>query len=409
VRTIREGTRASGDRGPDETASLVAGEAGADRLDLERRLAYLTRDTGPLVHATTPAEVARAAAEVAARVASLLAAVWVAEEDSTSLTLAAVAGLRPERSPFRERWRHLPRRLLIGSRARARAAGELARACGVDHVAIRVAGPSVLVVGGARLASERVASSVAALLEAKLAQARVVVTARAETDRQDLALAWTAHELAGPLIAARAVLDQLCMTPAEDRPTEDGTLSQVARQLDELVQLCDGLLRWAVGASPPVSDSIDLRDVLDDAVASCRLEGRYHTIALDVPPEVHVRGDRQQLRIAVANLIRNALSYSPQGSIVAVGLEEQDGVATVSVEDQGPGVPEEERTQVFEPFIRGSVASPIRGGRGLGLFIARRVVEGHGGAIWVEPGTVGAAFRVQLPVAERAVESCASS
>jgi signal transduction histidine kinase len=80
----------------------------------------------------------------------------------------------------------------------------------------------------------------------------------------------------------------------------------------------------------------------------------------------------------------------------------------VSVRDQGPGIPREERATIFDPFVRGREGSRVRDGSGLGLFITRRVVEAHGGRIWVDPDDDGSTFHVLLPVDGRELQRSAS-
>jgi signal transduction histidine kinase len=108
-----------------------------------------------------------------------------------------------------------------------------------------------------------------------------------------------------------------------------------------------------------------------------------------------VKADPAHLRGAIGNLVRNALLYAPPDSEIAVVVESDGGVVTVQVQDQGPGLPEGKQEQIFDPFVRGE--NSHRGGRGLGLFIARRVVEAHGGTISAESKGKGATFRVRLP------------
>ena len=111
---------------------------------------------------------------------------------------------------------------------------------------------------------------------------------------------------------------------------------------------------------------------------------------------VTVRADGPLLRAAVTDIVRNALDYSPPGSPVGVRVQERDGWVRIGVRDRGPGVPLPERASVFEPFVRGRNA-PKRVGTGLGLFIARRVVEAHGGEIWLESNGGGTTVVLQLP------------
>ena len=88
---------------------------------------------------------------------------------------------------------------------------------------------------------------------------------------------------------------------------------------------------------------------------------------------------QQQLGRAIANVVRNALAYAPNGSSVTIDVDADDERARVRVRDRGPGVPAAERHLIFDPFARGRLTDETRGGKGLGLFIAKRIVEAHGG------------------------------
>ena len=102
----------------------------------------------------------------------------------------------------------------------------------------------------------------------------------------------------------------------------------------------------------------------------------------------------------MANVVRNALGYSPPTTPVTVCVETDGDVARVLVRDRGPGIPAAERHLIFDPFARGGAADGGRGGKGLGLFIARRVVEAHGGVIGLRPVRPGAEFCIELPLAD---------
>jgi two-component system OmpR family sensor kinase len=143
--------------------------------------------------------------------------------------------------------------------------------------------------------------------------------------------------------------------------------------------------------------------LLSEIVSSCELEHGDRRIFLSESNGLCVWADRVQLRSAIANVMRNALEYSPPGTPVNVnvdpsdGVEPPDGVVTLSISDRGPGIPEADRQTIFDPFVR-SEGIPRRGDRGLGLFIARRVVEAHGGKIWVDSRGKGVTFKIGLPV-----------
>jgi signal transduction histidine kinase len=113
------------------------------------------------------------------------------------------------------------------------------------------------------------------------------------------------------------------------------------------------------------------------------------------PGSVKVPASPNHLRSALTNVIRNALLYSPQDSPVTVTVETREGFAWLTVRDLGAGIPESDREWLFDPFTRG-VNSP-RGGKGLGLFVSRRMIEAHGGSIWVEPTEGETTFKIQLP------------
>jgi signal transduction histidine kinase len=108
---------------------------------------------------------------------------------------------------------------------------------------------------------------------------------------------------------------------------------------------------------------------------------------------VMVLVDRLRFEQVLINLLSNAQRYSPGGGCISIGHETVGGEEVLSVTDSGPGVPDEDRELIFEPFYRGD-----RSGLGLGLAIAKSIVELHGGRIWVEASpTGGSTFAVALP------------
>jgi signal transduction histidine kinase len=397
VRTITGTTSALGAAGSGEGSLQGVGRQG--RLDLARRLEDLTSVATPLLAAAMPAQAARAGAESATRLGAVASAIWLARDGSSSLALAAMEGLAGrDRARLEGAWSHLPHSLLGAGPARAGAARELARVLSVDHVAVTAAGPCLVAVVGARERAHAMASVVASLLESKLAAIADTAPAGAPPRPRDPELAWVAHELLAPLVAVRAAVDHLTAAGADRSTEESETLREIAVELDHLVRMCDGLLRGPREAAGTRGEAVDVRDIAEEVARSCRLEGSGHDIRVAVPPGVLVGGDRVQLRIVVSNLVRNSLAYSPPSGTVTVSTEENDGSVTVTVEDEGPGIQETEREQIFHPFVRGSAAEDAAEGHGLGLYIARRLVDDHGGALWAERRARGAAFKVRLPV-----------
>jgi signal transduction histidine kinase len=117
-----------------------------------------------------------------------------------------------------------------------------------------------------------------------------------------------------------------------------------------------------------------------------------------------VRADAGHLRVAIRNLVRNALAYSSPETDVIVGLEAEGSTASVSVANQGTAIPAGEEEAIFDPFVRGEAALQTgTRGSGLGLFITRRIAEAHGGEVWVHSGPQTTTFYLQLPMAS---ETC---
>jgi signal transduction histidine kinase len=110
-------------------------------------------------------------------------------------------------------------------------------------------------------------------------------------------------------------------------------------------------------------------------------------------------GNRELLRRAVENVLRNAIRYSPESSTIDLSLTEDSDAAHIAIRDYGPGVPEDALTRIFDPFFRVEEArDPIGGGSGLGLSIAKRAVQVHHGAIRAENASPGLRVRITIPL-----------
>lgn len=212
----------------------------------------------------------------------------------------------------------------------------------------------------------------------------------------ELGIAWTAHELKGPLMGARAALDRATAGTAREEEGRE-LLRRTKEELGQLSDLIDPLLRWSTGAEVLKRRRVDLVEATREAVASSCLGMPPHRVVVDAPDRLFVRADPRQLKSAIANVVRNALMYSPPDSPVKVRVEFEHRWARVVVSDGGPGIPDEEREAVFDPLQRGSAHGVARTGSGLGLFIARRVLEAHGGSIALRSSKAGASFILELP------------
>lgn len=209
----------------------------------------------------------------------------------------------------------------------------------------------------------------------------------ADVDRQrrDL-VANASHELRTPLAALRALLENLTDGV---QPPDPAALATALAQTERLGRLVDGLLDLSrvEGGGPVTPAPFDVFGLLEGAAREARLAGRGD-VRIDVtvqPGGLEGWGDAAGLRHVVANLLDNAVRHSPAGGRVqACGWREPGGLR-FAVADEGPGIPAAEAARVFERFYRTDAARSAHEGAGLGLAIARSVVDAHGGAIEVQP------------------------
>ena len=153
---------------------------------------------------------------------------------------------------------------------------------------------------------------------------------------------------------------------------------------------------------------VDLNRLVQDAVDRNRLPAEHKNITVKVGgrAERPVHGDPELLMTALRNLIDNAIRYSPENTRIGVGIRAREGTVSVSVKDQGPGIPESEQDRIFERFYRVDAArSRQTGGTGLGLSIVKHVVAQHGGdiSLWSAPGQ-GSTFTMTLPELDETTE-----
>jgi two-component system, OmpR family, sensor kinase len=222
---------------------------------------------------------------------------------------------------------------------------------------------------------------------------------RSETEealaRQRQFVADASHELRTPLTSILANLEIL----AEVLDGERGEAARSAlRSTQRMRRLVGDLLLLArADASRATSRApTDVAQVLVDAAAEIGPLADAHHLTVDARPAV-VSGSRDELHRMALNLMENAIRHTPPGSRVHATVGQRDGEAILTVEDDGPGVPEELRERVFERFVRGD--GDRGSSSGLGLSIVRAVTESHGGRVTLEDAHPGARFVVRLPLA----------
>lgn len=216
------------------------------------------------------------------------------------------------------------------------------------------------------------------------------------------------HELRTPLASIRGYTEFAQRLVQDDhgkldhREDLDRALSRVraeSRRMSHLVE--DMLLLARLDEGRPLEcEPVDLSELIIDAVSDAHIAGPDHRWALDIPSEpVCITGDRSRIQQVVANLLSNARVHTPPGTrIVTALVANANRSVTMTVVDDGPGIPARLLPDVFERFARGDDSrSRASGSTGLGLAITRAVVKAHNGTIDVDSGPSGTAFTITLP------------
>ncbi len=225
----------------------------------------------------------------------------------------------------------------------------------------------------------------------------------AEVDRmrRDL-VANVSHELRTPIGALRAVIENLVDGVARPDPETLGSMLLQVERLGTLVEQLLELSKLESGAAPLERVPVDAHTLLDRAVGDWRARagGRGVQFGVSVePPSLRVDGDRERLHQVLTNLVGNAVRHSPDSGCVRLLARRSNGVVRIEVVDEGPGIEPGEAERVFERFYRADHARAASdGGAGLGLPIARWIVELHGGRIHAEAADPsGCRIVVELP------------
>ena len=223
--------------------------------------------------------------------------------------------------------------------------------------------------------------------------------ARSE-DRLRSFLADASHELRTPLTSIRGYAELLQKGALEEGAARDRALSRIEREATRMGILVGDLSVLArEGEGPePARKQVDLSAVVADAVADAQAIDSTRRIRLTADGEVPVAGDDARLGQIIDNLLGNALTHTPKGTPVEVGVSVRGDRAVLRVQDHGPGMTAEQASHVFDRFYRGD-AERLDGGSGLGLFIVASLARTFGGraGVTTEVGR-GATFEVVLPV-----------
>ncbi|HEU4729680.1 MAG TPA: HAMP domain-containing sensor histidine kinase [Kofleriaceae bacterium] len=235
---------------------------------------------------------------------------------------------------------------------------------------------------------------------------------RIERSHRALAMfaADASHELRTPIAAICSELEIALRRPRSPEEWSQSARTSLA-ELRRLARVMDSLLRFAQAdaAHTAGNEDVELASLVDDVTAmhasAARSAGVELAARCDI--DVHVHGDADMLSTAISNLVANAIRYTPRGGSIIATVELNDGAANIHVDDTGRGLAPNELEAIFTPFARGAQGKTAdKNGLGLGLPIARKIAERHGGELAAHnrPGG-GARFSIRLPLPRPAPRS----
>jgi signal transduction histidine kinase len=228
--------------------------------------------------------------------------------------------------------------------------------------------------------------------------------------RKDEFLATLAHELRNPLAPIRQAAS-IARNEHASEAQKRWSNNVIERQVQHMSLLLDDLLdvsRITHGTLQLRKQNTDLQSILGAAVETARplIDERHHALVIEVPGDLLVVGDPLRLAQVLSNLLTNAAKYTPPRGTIRVAAQERDGELIVGVEDNGIGIAGEDLARVFGMFAQlGSAKDHAAGGLGIGLALAKGIVDLHGGRIEATsagPGK-GSCFTVRLPGASRTI------
>lgn len=198
------------------------------------------------------------------------------------------------------------------------------------------------------------------------------------------------HELKTPVALIKGYVGTLRRKDATwDRDVVQDSLEVIEEEADRLTNLIENLLdatRLQAGALSIQMTDVDLEALAERAAERFRTQSEEHTIVVRFDQDIPiVVGDEDRLMQVISNLLSNAIKYSPGGGRVTISGRVRGQQVIVCVEDEGPGIAAGDIPFIFDRFYRADDASRTTKGAGLGLYLARAVVESHGGRIWVDP------------------------
>lgn len=212
------------------------------------------------------------------------------------------------------------------------------------------------------------------------------------------------HELRSPLARLKFAV-KLARTSVDSK----SALDRIERDVDRITSLVADIVEITFVEGDPAlrgAEAVPVAQVLQDVVRDCAVEAQFRDCKVELTGSAvgEALGSRELMRRAMENVVRNAIRYSPEKSVIQVFITENDREAIIVVRDYGPGVPQDALARIFDPFFRVEEARDLNsGGSGLGLSIAKRAVQVHHGAITAENASPGLRVQITIPIVKSAL------
>jgi two-component system phosphate regulon sensor histidine kinase PhoR len=212
------------------------------------------------------------------------------------------------------------------------------------------------------------------------------------------------HEFRTPLAGIKAMMETLSSGAVDDKKAARDFLTRIDSEVARLTQLVAELTelsRIETGKAELEKEPVDLNQLVEEVIAQLSPQAERQKIAIsqdcaaDLPS---VPADKDRVRQVIANLVHNAIKFTRPGGRITITTKMLEGSVVVDIADTGIGIPKEDLARVFERFYKGDKARAGEG-TGMGLAIAKHVIEAHGGNIWVESEEgKGSTFSFSLPL-----------
>mgnify|MGYP001132835995 FL=1 len=210
------------------------------------------------------------------------------------------------------------------------------------------------------------------------------------------------HELKSPIAALQLNLETLLKRKL-DPEKQQKLLESMIAETTRLNHLCNNMLLASQFESRQyqmVKEQLNLSELVEQCVLQQQRRVHTHTLVSHIDKDVWIKGDMLTLSLAINNLIENAVKYSPKGSTVEISLHKDQAMAVISVADEGSGIPDAEKTKIFNRFYRiGNENTRKTKGTGLGLYLTQKIVQEHLGIIRVlDRKPQGSIFEIAFPL-----------